>query len=122
MQKTFQGSNRAEAIRRIFTEGARQLAEETGLPLGEALAALAKENPDLWAEYSANCVPVQGTESGDRASSTLAAEMNAFAEEHHVSLSEALREVSKRRPELWQRYQEQTPILGSEPLVIFSRE
>jgi hypothetical protein len=122
MQKTFEGSNRAEAVRKIFTEGARQFAEESGLPLGEALAGLAKQNPDLWAEYSSNCVPVQGTESGDRASSTLAAEMKAFADEHHVSLSEALQEVSKRRPDLWQRHCDEIVMVGAAPLTTFGME
>jgi hypothetical protein len=122
MRKTYEGRDRAEAIRRIFTEGASEFAKETGCSLGEAVAGLAKENPDLWLEYSAGCVPVQGGESAEAASSTLAAEMNAFAKEHHVSLSEALQEVAKARPGLWQRYCEQTPVLGGEPLVTFGRK
>lgn len=112
MQKSYGGRNRAECIRRIFTEGVRDFVRESGCPMGEALSELAKENPDLWQEYCADVVPVQGAVSEERASSTLASEMNAFAREHHVSLSEALCAVSKVHPDLWERYKDEIAILS----------
>jgi hypothetical protein len=107
IQKSYGGRNRAEAIRNIFTLGVQDFAREKGCPMGQALSEIAEANPDLWREYSADVVPVQGSEAAEHASSTLAAEMNTFAREHHVSLSEALQEVARARPGLWQRYREQ---------------
>jgi transposase-like protein len=111
MQKSYSGRNRAEAIRRIFTEGVKDFAREKGCPLGQALSELAAENRDLWEEYSADVLPVQGSVSAERASSTLAAEVNAFAREHQVSLSQALQEVARANSALWERYRDQITIL-----------
>lgn len=104
IQKSYGGRNRAEAIRRIFTEGVRNFAKERGCPLGQALSELAQANPDLWQEYCADVVPVQGTPSGEAASSRLAAEMDAYAKEHQCPLSVALSEVAKTNPDLWRQY------------------
>jgi len=82
IQKSYGGRNRAEAISRIFTEGAREFAKESGCPLGQALSELAQANPDLWQEYSQASMPVQGAPSTEGASSMLAAEMNTYANEH----------------------------------------
>ena len=111
MQNSWGGRNRAECIRRIFTEGVKDLAREKGYPLAEALTELAKENPDLWREYCADVVPVQGAPSTEGASSMLATEMISFARENQVSLSEALQAVSKARPGLWEQYRDQITIL-----------
>ena len=104
MQKAYSGRNRAEAIRKIFTLGVAKYAREKGLPMGEALAGLIQENRGLWEEYCADVVPVQGTPSGEAASSRLAAEMNAYAKEHQCPLSVALSEVAKINPDLWGEY------------------
>ena len=129
MQKTYSGNTRADAIRRIFTEGVAAYAKESGAPMGQALAELAQENPDLWQEYMANVVPIQGDPSPERASSTLAAEMNAgrtrmealeriftvevqrYAEERGLPPSQALAEFIKANPELWEEYREQVRAL-----------
>lgn len=105
--KSYGGRNRAEAIRRIFTEGVKEFAKESGAPLGQALSELIQANPDLWQEYCADVVPVRGTPSGEGASLRLAAEMNAYAKESHCSLSVALSEVAKANPALYQEYCEQ---------------
>ena len=107
MQKSFGGRTRAEAIRRIFTEGVKEFAKETGLPMGEALSGLIQENPSLWAEYCADAVPVQGTQLTGNASVRLATEMNAYAKENRCSLSVALSEVAKANPDLLQEYREE---------------
>ena len=105
--KSYSGKNRAEAIRKIFSEGVREFAKESGAPMGQALAELAQANPDLWQEYCADVVPVQGTEAAEGPSLRLAAEMNAFAREHQCALSVALCEVAKVNPDLWREYSEQ---------------
>jgi hypothetical protein len=107
MQKQFSGATRSEAIRRIFTEGVAEYQKESGLPMGEALAGLIKENPGLWQEYCADTVAVQGDVLEQGASLALASEMSAYAEEHRCSPAVALSEVAKRKPNLWQRYQEE---------------
>jgi hypothetical protein len=104
IQKTYNGKTRAEAIRRIFTDGVKAFARESGAPMGQALSELIQANPDLWQEYCADVVPVQGTPSGEAASSRLAAEMTAYAKEHQCPLSVALSEVAKINPDLWQDY------------------
>jgi hypothetical protein len=104
MQHTYSGKTRAEAIRRIFTEGVKNFAEEHHCPMGQALAELAQENPDLWREYCADSTPVQGILLENPASATLASEMNTYAEKHRVSLAVALCEVSKAKPSLYKEY------------------
>ncbi|MGB7590687.1 MAG: hypothetical protein WCD04_14470 [Terriglobia bacterium] len=106
MQKSYGGRNRAEAILRIFTEGVKEYAKETGAPLGQALSELAQANQGLWEEYCSDVVPVQGTPSGEGASSRLAAEMNVYAKEHQCSLSVALCEVTKANPDLFREWSE----------------
>jgi hypothetical protein len=105
--KTYTGSTRAEAIRRIFTEGVQEYAKKSGLPMGEALSAMIEANRSLWAEYSADTVPVQELLPERRASAALASEMNAYAKENHVSLAVALSEVCKSRPDLLLEYREE---------------
>jgi hypothetical protein len=107
MQKDMSAATRIEAIRKIFTEGVAEHHKESGLPMGEALAGLIKENPGLWQEYCADAVGVQGDPPKEGASLALASEMNAYAKEHGCSLGVALSEVAKRRPSLWLRYQEE---------------
>jgi hypothetical protein len=104
MQKSYGGRNRAECIQKIFTQGVKEFSEESGCPMGQALAELAKENPGLWSEYCSDVVPAQGTPSGEGASSRLAAKMNVYAKEHQCPLSVALSEVAKINPDLWREY------------------
>jgi hypothetical protein len=113
IQKTYSAKNRAEAIRKIFTEGVKEFAKESGAPLGQALTELAQANPHLWEEYVADSMPIQGIEikSADRASLRLASEMNAYAREHQCSLSVALCEVSKANPGLFREWSEGIPTI-----------
>lgn len=106
IQKSYSGRNRAEAIKKIFTDGVREFAKESGATLGQALSELAAANGELWQEYCADVVPVQGTPSGEGASSRLAAEMNVYAKEHQCSLSVALCEVTKANPDLFREWSE----------------
>jgi hypothetical protein len=107
MQKVYTGSNRADIVKHIFTVGVAECAKESGVRMGEALAAMIQKNPALWAEYSADAVPVQGTPPEGRASAVLASEMNAYAKENHVSLAVALSEVCKSHPRLLLEYREE---------------
>lgn len=106
IQKSYSGANRAEAIEKIFTLGVSDFARESGCPMGQALSEIAEANPDLWQEYNQAFMPVQGIESAERASSTLAAEMNVYAKEHQCSLSVALCEVTKANPDLFREWSE----------------
>jgi hypothetical protein len=111
VQKSYSGVTRAEAIRRIFTEGVSEYAKESGLPMGEALTGLIQENRSLWTEYCADAVPVQGVQLPGDASARLASEMNAYAKENRCSLAVALCEVAKAKPSLFQKYLKEIPTI-----------
>ena len=105
-RKVWTGSNRAEIINRIFTEGVKDCAKDNGLTLSDALSLMIEKNRPLWEEYRSSTLPVQGAMPEGRASATLASEMNAYAKENHVSLAVALSEVCKSRPDLLREYRE----------------
>lgn len=111
MKRVYTGTNRAEIVKRIFTEGVKECAEKNGLTLGEALSALIEKNPSLWAEYSANTMPAQELLPEPSASAVLASEMNAYARLHHVSPAVALSEVCKSNPDLLRKYREEVEIV-----------
>jgi hypothetical protein len=109
--KTYSGSTRAEAVRRVFTEGVAEHAKESGLPMGEALSAMIQKNPALWAEYSADTVLVQELLPERRVSAALVSDMIAYATLNHVSLAVALSEVFKSRPDLLRGWLEEIQII-----------
>jgi hypothetical protein len=81
-------------------------ARENSCSLGVALAEVTKREPQLWAAYSERVLG-RRAKPKDAARVILMGEVEAFAKENNCSLSVAMTEVTKRKPELWRAYSEQ---------------
>jgi hypothetical protein len=92
---------------------ATKYAEENNCSLGAALSEVTKREPHLWNVYS-QAVVGRRVKAKDSGRIILMGEVEAFAKENGCSLSVALTEVTKRRPELWRAYSEQVMGLKQE--------
>jgi hypothetical protein len=95
-----------ERLGLILMAEAASYAKENNCLLGEALIEVTRREAHLWKAYS-EAVLGHRAKPKDSARLILMAEVEAFAEETNCSLSVALTEVTKRRPDLWRAYSEQ---------------
>ena len=98
-------SGREQLSERFMAE-ASVLAKENGWSLGQALVEVTRRRSDVWQAYS-EAVVGHPAKPRDSARVILMAEVNAYASESNCSFRDALVEVAKRRPDLWQAYSEQ---------------
>ncbi len=110
-RQTPSGSRLAEAAQSRLDAEVNAYRKEHGCSQRDALCEVTKIHPDLWATYSAEVMPVQGTPLPGNASTALAAEAAAYAKENQVSLAVALSEVCKSRPDLLREYREEIPTI-----------
>ena len=85
---------------------ATSYAKENNCSLGVALSEVTKREPHLWKAYS-EAVLGRRAKPKDSGRVILMGEVEAFAKQNDCSMSAALSEVTKRRPELWRAYSEQ---------------
>jgi hypothetical protein len=81
-------------------------ARENNCSLGAALSEVTKRDPELWRVYSEKVLG-RRAKPADSARVILMDEVHAYAKENNCSVSMALSEVTKRRPDLWRAYSEQ---------------
>lgn len=98
--------NESERLSQMLMADASVFAKENGCSLGVALSEVTKRQPEIWQAYS-EAVVGRHAKPKDSARVILMAEVRAYAEEKGCSLSLAMTEVTKRRPDLWQAYSEQ---------------
>ena len=96
----------------VLMAEAASYAKENNCSLGVALAEVTRQRPHLWGAYS-EAVVGRRAKPKDSGRIILMGEVEAFAKENNCSLSVALIEVTKRKPDLWRAYSEQ--VMGSKP-------
>jgi hypothetical protein len=95
-----------ERLSRRLMADASVFAKENGCSLGTALIEITKLQPDPWRAYS-EAVLGRCIKPGDSGRTILMAEVSAYAEEKGCSLTIAMTEVTRRRPDLWRAYSDQ---------------
>jgi hypothetical protein len=101
--------NKAKLVEHPFIEGARQLAQQKGIRLYEAIAQHRRNNPRSWRHFyqmqQTQPVPKQMKKSvaPDDAVVAWDAAVNTFVDQG-LSRTQAMTEIRKRAPNLYRRY------------------